>query len=130
MAFVCIVKKVARESSLMSVAFPDIIVTFAGYSCTLEASRYAETGNVALLLLVEKTGAPYATASVNPEASLPDDRVAIKDYSENKGVAEALVKAGVLGEEDDAYELPFPVYKLRIPLPAGLVSKATILAMK
>ena len=67
---------------------------------------------------------------INPEASLPDDRVAIKDYSENKGVAEALVKAGVLGEEDDAYELPFPVYKLRLPLPAGLVSKATILAMK
>ncbi len=38
-----------------------------------------------------------ATASLNvPAVELPDNHVVIKDYSENTGMLDALVKAGVV----------------------------------
>jgi hypothetical protein len=42
-------------------------------------------------------GSPWFRATVNiPEAELADDHVLLKGWSENEGVPEALVKAGIV----------------------------------
>lgn len=77
---------------------PDITVTHNGTDCDLYAGRYY-TGGVALQLVERSTGEPWATATVN----LPDEadrlgpgEVFIKDYSENAGMMDTLVLAGVV----------------------------------
>lgn len=64
-----------------------------GETLNLVKSKYAD-GNTAVLVL-DQTGAPYATLSVNlPESkNLGPDAFFIKDYSENKAVAEAVMTA-------------------------------------
>jgi hypothetical protein len=46
-----------------------------------------------------ETGAPITTATVNlPEFPLEEGEVAIKDYSENEGILDALTDAGVVSD--------------------------------
>lgn len=47
---------------------------------------------------------PYATVSVNPDTMLPDGHVAIKTWSENEGLLDELIMAGVL--EETEFEVP------------------------
>lgn len=63
--------------------------------CYLEPHRY-NNGNLAIAMVEAETGEPYATATVNTGVILPADTVAIKDYSENAGVLNFLVKQGVV----------------------------------
>lgn len=50
--------------------------------------------------LVETDGMPYCTASIGvPCSSPPKDCVFIKDYSENRGVVDMFVKAGLIHPE-------------------------------
>src|SRR5262245_16628774 len=46
--------------------------------------------------LYDEDNLPYARPSVNPFFRLPPGIIAIKDYSENSGVLDALVAAGVV----------------------------------
>ncbi|MCA9397244.1 hypothetical protein KC573_00285 [candidate division WWE3 bacterium] len=73
-----------------------VIVKFRGEDLTLHIGRYAgEFRNIALVLMTE-LGEPYLKASINPPMNLPSKWVAIKDWSENKGVMEALCDTGVI----------------------------------
>lgn len=49
---------------------------------------------------------PWATASVNlPDCPCPENEVWIKDYSENEGMAEWLIKIGVLEKKPTAHTI-------------------------
>ena len=70
-------------------------VEINGVICTLYLQRY-ENRRLCIRLIDEEEY-PYACATVNvPAADLKDDEVLIKNWSENRGVLEALLKAGVV----------------------------------
>lgn len=74
------------------------IVQFLGWSCIVQKMEYGN-GRTALQLVDKDDYAPVATASVNlPQEPLAKDEIAIKDYSENKGMLDALVKGGIVSE--------------------------------
>ena len=51
------------------------------------------------LQVISASGKFLCTATVNlPEALVPEGHVLIKNYSENEGVLDALIKAKVIGE--------------------------------
>lgn len=77
---------------------------FRGYPCAMRFDRYRSTKNLAVELVVnnpdgtfEKAmhGEPMCMATVNL-SPLPDTQIAIKDWSENTGLVESLVKAGFI----------------------------------
>lgn len=71
-----------------------IQVRFKDWTCTVQKRRY-DNGRVALSLVDEE--GPVATATVNlPDVTLGRNQVAIKDWSENEGMLDALVAAGVV----------------------------------
>jgi hypothetical protein len=76
-------------------------LTFNDELLTAEIRRYINPDNIAIQLW-SKDG-PYATASVNLPDKLPDGLVAIKDWSENWWVLEALINAGIISEPVDYY---------------------------
>lgn len=52
-------------------------------------------------IVIETTdGIPYGTASVNLREKIPSGFVAVKDYSENIGILEALVYAKIIGQPE------------------------------
>ena len=57
--------------------------------------RYAN-GQTRIQLYDVMDGMPYATATVAVDVKLAEDEVAIKNYSENEGVLDSLIKAGVV----------------------------------
>ncbi len=71
-------------------------VHFNGFECEVERTTYAN-GRTALILVNTKDREEVAVATVNlPDAPLKPGEVFIKDYSENKGMLEALEKAGIV----------------------------------
>jgi len=71
-------------------------INFNGFTCTVNITKYAD-GNNAILLNDAADGSPVATASVNmPDANIPNGHVCIKDWSENTGMLNTLVEAGVV----------------------------------
>jgi len=72
-------------------------VVYKGWNCNLNKSYYEHGKRVALCLIDADDGEPVSTCTVNlPEEPLADDEVLIKDYSENEGMVEFLVKEGVV----------------------------------
>lgn len=72
-------------------------VTFKGIDLHARFSRYADNNNIALLLFENLTDPyEYAIASVNGEFDLDDEFIAIKDWSENEGMVEALIESNVI----------------------------------
>jgi hypothetical protein len=69
-------------------------IRFKHYACVLELSKY-RTGEIAVQLVDEDDFSPVATASVYVPGLLPGE-VAIKDYSENEGMLQTLLDAGVV----------------------------------
>ena len=77
------------------------IVEFAGYECVAYETTYpGEAGGSTAIYLVDAVdGEPVATATVNVEGvseTLPPSEALIKDYSENEGMMEALIRAGLV----------------------------------
>lgn len=70
------------------------MVEFAGFKCDVMIQKYG-TGNLAVRLLDLEDGLPVVVATTNIDG-LDSDEIAIKDYSENEGVYNALLKAGVI----------------------------------
>ncbi|MEN8196754.1 MAG: hypothetical protein ABFS30_09595 [Pseudomonadota bacterium] len=67
-----------------------------GVECEVVFDHY-ENGNVALSLIDKERREPYGRASVNiRNVVLPPDQVLIKTWSENQGMLEALVTAGIV----------------------------------
>jgi len=69
------------------------------FNCNVVKNCYSN-GRVALQLFDSEDGMPIATATVNiPEYNLKEDQVLIKSWSENAGLADALVREGFIGPE-------------------------------
>jgi len=73
-------------------------------------------GNTALQLVAIDTGEPVAKATVNiPEEAKTDKIVFIKDYAENEGVLETLVKGNILRDMNMTVQAGYTVvYGCRI----------------
>ncbi len=79
-------------------------ITFSGFTCNVNITEYRD-GNAAISLDDATDGSPVATASVNiPEAKLPTGFIFIKNWSENEGMLDALVSAGIV--EDTGRTFP------------------------
>jgi len=66
------------------------------YKLQLSFSKYGN-GQTKIQLYDVMDGMPYATATVCAEDNLlKEDEVAIKNYSENEGILEALVDGGIV----------------------------------
>ena len=71
-------------------------VHFLDLDCDVEVNRYANN-RIALVLRHESEMSPIAVATLNiPEEELKVDEVCIKDYSENKGMYQSLLSAGII----------------------------------
>lgn len=87
----------------------DAAVKFGPYECVAYETRYPSGagGSKAIYLVDAHDGEPVATATVNVEGvseRLPASEVLIKDYSENAGMLDALVGAGLV--EDTGRRVP------------------------
>jgi hypothetical protein len=72
-------------------------IKFKQWDCILQPVKY-NNDRTALQLVDVEDGGPIAMATVNmPDQPLADDEVYIKSWSENEGMAEALMKADVIG---------------------------------
>ena len=69
-------------------------VNFMGEELTPIIGQYVN-GQTAIRL-VDQDGHPFMTASVAHDVNIPDDCVIIKNYSENEGIMEALIEAGII----------------------------------
>ena len=69
-------------------------------------ARYSTytNGQNAIELYYVKDGDRYAVASVAIEIPLSNDEVAIKNYSENEGLLEMLIKAGIIATPHRFYK--------------------------
>jgi len=70
------------------------VVKFLGEELTPVIGRYAN-GQTSIQL-VDQDGMPFMTASVAHDVNITDDCVIIKNYSENEGILEALIEAGII----------------------------------
>lgn len=74
-------------------------IKFKDWNCILTKEMYQNNQRVALVLIHETEGDVVAYATVNvPEYPMNNDEVLIKDYSENEGMLQTLVDAGVISE--------------------------------
>ena len=69
-------------------------------NCHFEPHRYSNTRNLALVV-VDDEGEQVAICSVNPRHYKGDDVLCVKDWSENEGMVDFLVKQGVIKNEYD-----------------------------
>jgi hypothetical protein len=70
---------------------------FAGFECDVIQSEYQKDNSVAILLQEKETGDDVATASVWIPG-LQQGEVAIKDYSENEGMLDVMITAGIVSQ--------------------------------
>ncbi len=64
--------------------------------CHLSTERYHEGEGLALILNAADDGEPCGVITVNvPDAKLAANEILVKDYSENAGMANALVSCGL-----------------------------------
>lgn len=74
-------------------------VQFSNYECIVKKSTYSDSNRTRIDLIDKNDGMPVATATVNfPKIPLEENEIIIKNYAENVGIYEALVKAGVISE--------------------------------
>jgi hypothetical protein len=71
-----------------------VMIIFNDFKCEIQIEKY-HNGNKVIRLVDAEDGMPVAVATTNVEGLQPDE-IAIKDYSENEGMYETLVKAGVI----------------------------------
>jgi len=72
-----------------------VTVKFGKWTCEVMKGQY-ENGRIVLVLYDVKDFEEIAVATTNiPEVPLEPDEAFIKDYSENEGMMDCLVKAGI-----------------------------------
>lgn len=78
-------------------------VIFNNEPCLVKKTTYADNQRMALALICEdKYKSLMTVATVNlPGYPLKDNEVAIKDYSENAGILQVLVEAGIISTPHD-----------------------------
>lgn len=97
-------------------------IKFKQWNCTLDIAQYGN-GQPALILNDAEDGSRVAVASVNLEEMdliPPPGHIYIKDYSENEGMLDCLVDAGIVEDTGKRVPLHFvdvPLCKLLIEVP-------------
>lgn len=82
-------------------------VNFMGYECSIKFDIYLDGGATCITLICKEDGQPVAVATINcPNFKLEPGMVIIKNYSENEGVLEALIDAGVIKDTGMCIHLP------------------------
>ena len=98
-------------------------VKFKEWECIVAFAQYGN-GRTAIQLLDAEDSQPIATASVNmPDEVLEADEICIKDYSENKGMLDCLMKAKIVSAPLRYVEsgwVTIPVCHLYGVLPGGV----------
>jgi hypothetical protein len=90
----------------------DKIVHINGYNCWLNYMKYGN-GRTAIELVDQEDGGLYAMATVNvTEINVNKDEVLIKNYSENEGILDVLVKEGIVSEPIQIFDVNY----IKIPL--------------
>ena len=74
-------------------------VKFKDWNCIIEWSVYLENNNIAIALLDEKTKELVTLATTNTSEDTDWGKIQVKDWSENRGMWEALVDSGVIESE-------------------------------
>lgn len=74
-------------------------VKFKKWDCIIEWSIYSQNDNIAIILLDEKTKELVTFATTNTSEKTDWTKIQVKDWSENRGMWEALVDAGVIESE-------------------------------
>jgi hypothetical protein len=99
-------------------------VSFAGFDCKFAVKGEYPNGRMAYALTAWEDnpeqdifeGMPIATVSINiPEVELAEGEVIVKDYSENTGMVQALISAGIVeptGKVVDSGFVTCPICKL------------------
>ena len=72
-------------------------IHFRGEELKLEFGRYKDT-NLISLQLYDYEGFPYMTASFNLDIQSMEPIMAVKNWSENEGIEQALVDYGIVTE--------------------------------
>jgi len=94
-------------------------VKFMGIECVVNVAHFGNK-RPALVLIDAKDYSPVARVSTNlPEVEIGENETAIKDWSENEGILDILVDAGVISEPIYYIESGFvqvPVCNILIPL--------------
>jgi hypothetical protein len=88
------------------------MIVFNGEKLTVRIHRYTNAPHNTAIQLVELTGMPYTRATINPETLLGGNCVAIKDYTENKGIMRALIEGGIISESWGSVEQGFVKYEV------------------
>jgi len=91
-------------------------IVWNGEALTLEICTYRAPQNKGIQLY-DADHMPCARATLNPDFLLPENHVAIKDYSENEGVLEALIAARVIETTGEYVQAGFenvPICRLLI----------------
>lgn len=71
-------------------------VKFKKWDCIIEWSIYSQNDNIAIQLIDENTKELISVATTNTGRKNEEFKVQIKDYSENEGMWQSLVDAGVI----------------------------------
>ena len=82
-------------------------VLFNNVECVVKYGAYVG-GRTRIQLIEKETGMPYANATLNylsKNSRINNMYVFVKNYSENKGMYEALVKANVIKRHNGTFEL-------------------------
>lgn len=80
----------------------NIPVKHKGENLAAVFNKYQNNDRTAILLVDAETGELWTVATVNvPEENISDDEVIIKDWSENEGITDALIDAGIIEEPHD-----------------------------
>ena len=74
-------------------------VKFKDWNCIIEWGIYLENKNITIKLLDEQTKELVAIATTNISEETDWGKIQVKDWSENRGMWEALVNAGVIESE-------------------------------
>lgn len=73
---------------------------------SVKTDRYRHGGGLVVEVIDEEDGMPYATVSVNLGiSSLADDEFVFKTYSENEGLLEAMLAAGIVERTERTVEV-------------------------
>lgn len=73
-------------------------VKFGQWNCVIKKTKYVDNDNLALVLLDKEDSSLIAYVTVNTGAKFPSDIAAVKNYSENQGMLEAITEAGLVEE--------------------------------
>jgi hypothetical protein len=74
-------------------------VDFRDEKCNVFIGKYAQNKDLkSIQLKTVEDGSPMALATLNIDVPCDSDEVFIKNYSENKGILETLIEAGIISK--------------------------------